>query len=340
MRLKTIIFITVFFLSAFSAFSQNSKTDTLPVIDESLAIDTSFDYDSFFSEFDSFLDSLFSPRSYTLVAASAGNSYFNFNKKNNTGVDLRKRLVFSPVVGYYHKSGLGLTLSGNMISDGVKNNLYQYTISPSFDFIQNTKAVAGIAYAHIITKDSLRFYTSPVENILSGYFIIRKPWLQPGLAVAYSWGNRTDYQKRLRYFQRLGITVPIVTATKESASDFSMTATVRHNFYWLNIFSHNDYVRLTPILAFSAASQKFGTDQSTAAYGYNLRNAGTIIYNTPNVNLSSGLPFQPLAATLYIRPEYATKHFFIQPQFVLDYYLPEAEKKFTFLFSLNAGLLF
>ncbi|MEI9943101.1 MAG: hypothetical protein WDN26_02680 [Chitinophagaceae bacterium] len=338
---KIILVAPLFIFFSFTATAQKNPVDTIsPVHDESLGIDTLLDYDDLLSEFDSFLDSILAPRSYFLVAASAGTSYFNFKKTNNTGVDIRKKLVLSPVIGYYHKSGLGLTMSGNMINDGNKRSLYQAAISPSFDFIQSRNFIGGITYTKFINKDSVSFYTSPVENEVSAYFIARKPWLQPGIAVGYSWGSRTEYEKRVRFLQRLGVFVPVVTTKEESVSDFSMTASLRHNFYWLNISKNtSNYVKLTPILAMSAGTQKFGSNQSTA-YGFNFTKRGTVTYNTPNVNLEDELKFQPLSLTLYLRPEYATKHFFIQPQLLFDYYFPEAEKKFTTLFSVNAGFLF
>lgn len=335
---KKIIMIPVFILLSVAGYTQINPMDTIPAVpDESLAIDTTFDYDDLLDEFSSFLDSILTPRSYFLANLSVGRSYFNFTNKNNTQVNLVKKTTFSPTLGYYGKGGLGVTLTGYMVHDSLHLNLYQVSFSPSFDYLKNRNLAAGIAYMRYFTKDSLPFYTSPLQNEVNGYFLWRKSWLQPGIAFAYGWGSRTEYQQRLKFLERLRIRVPVITTTEESVIDFSLTATLRHDFYWLNVFSHKDYIKLTPLLSFSGGTQQFGFNQTTGTYGTNRTN---VLYSSANVNLDDKLEFQPLSLTFYLRPEYSIGKFFIQPQFIMDYYFPADDKNFTFLFSVNAGFMF
>jgi hypothetical protein len=317
------------------------RPDTLPAaIDRDLAVDTSLDYDDVLSDLDSFLDSLLAPRSYFLMNASAGNGYFNYKNNGNTGLETKKKLVFSPALGYYHKTGPGITVSGNIIDDGRKYNLYQYAISPSFDFIRSRRWVANISYTRYIIKNELPFYITPLENEVNAWFLWRKAWLQPGLSANYGWGSRSDLEKRERYIELFNIRRGGTIVTTSSIADFSATASLRHTFYWLALLKYNDYLRFTPLLAFSAGTQKFGFNQTTGIHTINSRNSDNSKYNTGNVNLDDRLKFQPLSATLYLRPEYATGKFFIQPQLILDYYFPGTSKNLTVLFSLNAGLMF
>ncbi len=243
------------------------------------------------------------------------------------------------MLGYYSNTGLGLTVSGNVIDDGERMNFYQFTVNPSYDYLRNRDLAAGISFYRHFTKDSLPFYTSPLQNEVNAYFLWRKPFIQPGISVNYGWGSRKEYEERigfLRYLRarRRGVIIPlpINNISEESIMDFSVTASARHSFYWLNVLSKKDFVRLTPILAFSSGTQRFGFNQTTSTRLTN--------YTVRNVSLEKNLKFQPLSLTLYLRSDYSIGKFFIQPQCVLDYYFPAEEKNVSFLVSLNAGFVF
>jgi hypothetical protein len=334
---KKYLIIICFIVCSNLAYSQTTEQDSIPLTANDLALDTSINYDDLFNEFDLFLDSLLAPRSYFLANLSVGQGYFNFSNKTNTKISVVQKFTWSPSIGYYSKNGLGLTLTGYMVNDSPRLNLYQVSFSPSYDFLKNKNIAAGISYMRFFTKDSLRFYVSPLQNEVNGYFLWRKAWLQPGIAASYGWGSRTEYKKRVRFLERLRIRALIITTTEESVADFSLTASVRHNFYWLNIFSKKDYFRVTPQLSFSSGTQKFGFNQTTGTYGATRTN---ILYNAGSVNLDDELKFQPVSLTLYLRNEYSIGKFFIQPQFIVDYYFPAKDKKLTTLFSVNTGFMF
>ena len=333
----------VFFFVSVAGFSQTSPKDTIPVpAHETLDIDTSFNYDELLDDMGLFLDSLLKPRSYFLASVSAGSNYFNYWTRANTKLESIKKNLYSPVLGYYHRSGPGITITGNITDDETKVNLYQVAVSPSFDFIKNSNWIGGFSYVRYFTKDSLPFYTSPLQNEFNGYFIWRKSWVQPGITVSYGHGSRSDFKKRERYIQflrrRRRGTIINTTNTNETVADFSATASVRHSFYWMHIFGKKDYIKLTPQLAFSAGTQKFGFNRTSSIYAVNLRNAANLLYNTGDVNVDNELKFQPLSLSLYLRPEYDIGKFFIQPQFILDYYFPS--DNLSARFSLNAGVIF
>jgi hypothetical protein len=50
--------------------------------------------------------------------------------------------------------------------------------------------------------------------------------------------------------------------------------------------------------------------------------------------------FQPLSLSFFLRTEYSIGKFFVQPQFMLDYYFPANEKNLSALMSLNIGCIF
>src|SRR5207247_334300 len=124
--------------------------------------------------------------------------------------------------------------------------------------------------------------------------------------------------------------------SKESVNDFSLTGSVRHDFYWLDIFTYNDHFRLTPQIAFTSGTQKFGFNQSTTTYGQIIQTGTNVLYNSDNIYLDDKVNFQPLSLTFYLRSEYSLGKFFIQPQVVFDYYFPAQTNNFSTVFSINA----
>lgn len=341
--LKRWIILPVFSLLHSTVFAQAGTGDSAmaPVKDELALVDTTLDYDELFRDFDAFMDSILTPRSYTLASLSMGKGYYNFIQKDGS-VIADKRLTYSPLAGYYHKNGLGITAMGYVANDGQQLNFYQGAITPSYDYLQNRDFATGISYTRFLTKDSLPFYTTPLQNELYAYFTYRKWWIRPTVAVSYGWGSRSDFSQREELIQDLRLRRRGFTYinTQESVSDFSVMASVRHDFYWLSVFSDNDHIRFTPQIAFTSGTQKFGFNQSSSTYATAIRSNTNVLYNTDNFAFDNQINFQPLSLTLFFRGEYSIGKFFLQPQLTFDYYFPATGGNFTTLFSINAGLYF
>jgi hypothetical protein len=341
--LKRLSILLMSIMLCIAAFPQSNTRDTAinPITDFS-AIDTTIDYDELFRDFDSFMDSILSPRNYFLASVSVVRGYYNFTNKNNFSIDAAKRLTYSPTLGYYHKSGVGITGNGYITNDGTNMNLYQVAISPSYDYLQNRDLATGISFTRFFTRDSLPFYTTPLLNELSAYFTYRKWWIKPMISINYGWGSRTDYSERETIIQDLRLRRRGFTYvnTEETVSDFSIVASVRHDFYWLDVFSGRDHIRFTPQLAFTSGTQKFGFNQSSGTYVTNLRTTNNVLYNSENVYLDDELKFQPLSLSMYLRGEYSVGKFFVQPQLTFDYYFPASTNNFNTVFSFTAGFIF
>ena len=233
--IKRLTILPALVLLGLVAYSQVTPADTVIVPNKDKdkdisVIDTSINYDELFQDFDAFMDSILSPHSYLLISLSAGKGFYNFQTKNSFEVTTTKKLTYSPTLGYYHKSGIGLTGTGYIIDDGANMNFYQASVTPSFDYLQNKKLATGISYTRYFTKDSLPFYTTPLQNEVYAYFIYRKWWVRPMLAVSYGWGSRSDYEERETLLQDLRLRRRGYTYinTTETISDFSVMASVRH----------------------------------------------------------------------------------------------------------------
>lgn len=338
----TILLFMVGFLCV-NVFSQRSKADSAIVPTKEFAlIDTTIDYEALFRDFDAFMDSILSPNSYFLSSLSAGKGFYNFESKSGSLITTDKKLTYSPLLGYYHKSGVGLTATGYLVDDGQNMNFFQGSLSPSFDYLKNKNFAAGISYTRFFTKDSLPFYTTPIQNEFYAYFTYRKWWLRPMLAASYGWGGRTDYNQREELIQDLRLRRRGFTYinTLETISDFSLIASVRHDFYWLDVFTYKDHIRFTPQVSFTSGTQKFGFNQSSNTYATTVRTGTNVLFNSENFYLDDHIKFQPLSLTLFLRGEYSIGKFFIQPQVMLDYYIPATTENFNALFQMNLGFIF
>lgn len=338
-RLSTILGLQIIGLTV---FSQENPGDTSLPVSKSLAIDSSQYYNDLFQDLDAFLDSISAPRSYFIASVSLGKGYFNYKSKSTVLLEASQKFTYSPSMAYYHKSGLGLTVAGNIVNDANRMNFFQASFSPSFDYVENKSFTTGFAYTRFVTKDSLSFYTSPLQNELYGYFTYRRGWIRPTVALSYGWGSRSEYAHREELITSLQLRRRgyVRVNTKESISDFSILTSVRHDFYWLDIFATTDHIRFTPQITFASGTQKFGFNQSSNTYATNLRTGSSVLFNSENIFLDDNFKFQPLSLSLYLRSEYSIGKFFIQPQLVLDYYFPATEKNFTSLFSLTTGFSF
>jgi hypothetical protein len=286
---------------------------------------------------------LLRPKSYFLVNLSGSSGYFNFTKKNNTRLFISKKILYAPSIAYFHKTGLGITVSGNMIHDEKRFNLYQYVISPSIDFLKNRKLIGGFGYTRYITKDSLPFYTTPIKNELSGYITWRKPWLQSSLLINYGWGPEQAFDDRLLFIKRLRLRRRILdylNSENKRVNDISITASLFHHFYWFTVFTKNDHIRLTPQVQFISGTQRFGFNQPIN------NNTDTKITRTNALNnarelvLNARKEFKPMSLSMLLKAEYDIGQVFIQPQVILDYYLQADNDKVSLLFSLNVGVSF
>lgn len=341
--IKTGILILLITTSGINAFSQQTSTDTTQLPQkETQYLDSTIDYDELFQDFDLFMDSMLSPHSYFMATVSLSSGYYNFESKTSNKIETAKRLNYSPMLAYYHESGFGFGMSGNIINDNSKLNFYQLAITPSFDYLKNKKMATGISFSKYFSKEDLPFYISPLQNELYGYFTWRQSWIKPTLAASYGWGSHNEYQKRETLIQdirlrRLGYTY--INST-ESIRDFSLSAALRHDFYWLDVLATNDFIRLSPAINFTAGTQKFGFNQSSSTYATTVRTRNNVLYSTEALYLDDHLSFQPLSLQLSIKAEYSIGRFFIQPQYAAGYYFPGEQKKLTSLFALNMGLIF
>jgi hypothetical protein len=317
------------------ASAQEATLDSLFLRGDSTAV-----LDSLLKDFDDYLDSISKPKSFFSINVGIGNGYFSFENKNSVYLTNSQRLIISPSVGYYHKSGLGITSSAFYLLDKSNSEFYQLAITPSYDFIGSRKVGFGFAFTRYFEKDSLPFYTTPIGNELFAYFTYKRSWIRPTLSVSYGWGNNTDYQKkqtliwreRLQRYDRGFVYIK----NKESVRDLATIISLKHDFDFYRILNRQDALTITPVFLFTAATQAFGFNTSYQ-YSFNAVRANLL---PSNQNISDQTSFRPQSVSLILRSDYNIRTFFVMPQILFDYYLPESTDHFNIGYSITAGFNF
>ncbi len=299
-------------------------------------------YDELFGELDAFLDSMLAPRTMVMVSVNTGYTYLNYQSSSSFYLDAEKEITVVPSLGYFHKSGWGLNLSATIIDDGEKINPFQFLVTGSYDYLKNEKFIAGASLTRFITRDSLSFYTSPLQNEASIYLSWREWGLRPSVSASYGWGSRKAYEEREEYITSLRLRPNGYTRvdTEESISDLSVTGSLRKDFYWLEVLGKKNVLRLSPQAVFTAGTQKFGFNQSSKTYGYTRRNGSSELYSSDNFYLDDQMYFQPISMAGILKGEIGFGKFFIQPQVSVDYYFPATENKVSTVFNVNTGFIF
>lgn len=334
-RMKKLLVLLVFTAALQSGFSQNGgKLDSLFLKGDTTAI-----LDSLLKDFDSYLDSLVGRKSFFTLNVGIGTGYFSFNEKNSVTINTEKKLIFSPSAGYFHKSGFGISASAySLLNNGL--TFYQYSFSPSYDCIKKSFST-GIAYTRYITKDSLDFYTTPIQNEVFAYFSYKKWWVRPTLSLSYGWGSKEEYEKREadRRLRLLRTRYYVIIKNETSIRDFSATVSVRKDIDWYGVLSKSDNITLTPIAMLNAGTQNYGFNTS---YSYNF---SPVRANSlpSNYEISDNTQFALQSACFALRGSYLKGRFLLQSQVLFDYFLQDLEdagSKLSTVYSITAGISF
>jgi hypothetical protein len=319
----------------FSVNAQNNRLDSLFHNKDSTAV-----IDSLLDDFSKYMDSVSKPTSFFTVSAGIGTGYFSFETKGSVYFTTAKKPLISPSAGYYHKSGLGLNATGFILLDGSNTNFYQFALSPSYDYLRSKNISAGVSFTKYFSKDSLPFYTTPIQQELFAYFGIKKWKLRPTVSVSYGWGSQHSYEERRvllwnRWLQRSERGV-IRVKNEESVADLATTASLKYYFMWYDVLKKDDGFTFTPVLLFTAGTQRFGFNTS-------YQSSSTVIRNNflpSNQEVSQQTGFGAQSVSLVLRADYSIGKFFIMPQVLMDYYLPKSDDHFNVAYSVITGFNF
>ncbi len=303
------------------SFKNNAQTDSSKGLDARDSIEL-------MKELMELLSSSEKPSSY--FVASIGISKRLFNVRNNA-LNARQssinKFVYSPAVGYYHKSGISLSTSVNLLNDSSTGfRINQYSISSGYQLAENENVYFGFVYTHYFVDNIFSPYTSPLQNDFYTSLIYKKTWVQPGIAFGYSTGEYGDVKRLANLYD----------SVTNKISAFSFIISASHEFTWLDIFSKKDGVIFNPALMLNTGQSKIGINHNT-----NATNLLNFLNKRGRLPKFKTTPFEVGSVGLNFNLMYGIGKFAFQPQAYFDYYLQATdESRYTNVFNLNVSYSF
>jgi hypothetical protein len=299
-------------------------------------VDSLMSDDSLMKDLNSFIDSVSRPKTLLAIEMGVGNGFFT-TKSATAATGYTTKTFLNPSITYLHKSGLGISASAYATTDGGKTVIYQGAITPSFDIGRRYWA-AGVTYTRYINKDSLSFGVNPLRNDAYVYGVFKKFWLEPGLAVDFSFDS---YKLEKISTDPFSFTPPFETISTVHAHTTGGIFSLQHDFEWFGLAQRNDHMAFTPMLMTLADASNY--DVSVPR---NLRNgdlagaAANIAKKNKTPSESTRLAFESVGALF--NAVYTYKHLLLSPQVLATYFFNVspgvAPMRVSYLF--NIGLVF
>ncbi len=330
MNSRTLIVIYIALLCRIPAFAQGkSHTDPVP--------DSAYLTDSLLVDLKSLLDSFEFKKSFVGLNITLSNALFSLRNDNfNAQQALTSKLSLTPSLSYYHRSGLGMTGAAFLIFDSVHTGIYQYVLSPSYDYVNGKQLAFGISFTHYFKNADMSDYSSPFNNEWYAYIHGKKQWMRPGLSLGYARGQYKDVY--IKDTTILGLHRIFFDTTRTTLSDFSIAASVSHDFEWNGVFSKNDNITVTPVLYLTGGTQFYEVHSQykfiwLAEAGRLARKFRTTADHNTNFQLQS------LACLLSV--DYYIGGFSISPQYYVSYFLPSASSgRWSNIGGISIGWIF
>ena len=285
------------------------------------------------------------PKNTCNISAGAGNGTFSQRLYSaNAKQQSQSKIYYNASAGFYHKFGAGITGGISMVDDKGKFVLFQGYISPSYDY-RNRKISTGVAYYRYFNKDDLSFYVSPLVNEVYGYFTYKKGWLIPKLVVDYGWGSSSSVLADSSFVQLLRRRFPRRRAgqlqVEERVNDFSLVASVKHNFFWSKIFSKKDDLLFAPSVSLVAGTSRYGTNLPLGSIQARTQAQQSLLnYFARKYNQSSETGFRLQALNIILGLDYMTGNFYIQPNCMFSYSIPKDYSMWHVNASVSLGVTF
>lgn len=316
--------------------AQTGKLDSLFANKDTTAV-----MDSLMKDFDAFLDSLSKPTSFVSVSAGIGNRSFSIKNNSLNSQEARtNQLSFTPTLSYFHKSGFSLSATGFAASPAGKFIFYQYAVTPSYDYI-GEKWAAGLSYTRYFGKDTATIEASPYDNDWYAYLYHRNKHWRYGITAGYATGRFDDklsysdsiykYSNILQRYVWIHYTKTI--ASENHIKDLSVSASLRRDFGWDNVLLKDDHITASVTGYVVAGSTRINSNNSSSLSLLARKISLSKFKKSYASADGNGFQFQSIALGTSIY--YTIGHFNIQPLWFMDYYLQDAETKFSQVFSLS-----
>jgi hypothetical protein len=281
--------------------------------------------------------------SYFRVNVGIGNKLYSNQDKSIESLQNSQQFIVSPSVGYYNKSGFGISFAGFLFNENKKTDFYQYTLSPSYTYSKGKVADVLISYTHYFEKDHYSYHTSPVQNEFYGNILFKKSWLKPGIAAGYSFGKYHEIIK-------IDTTITILTqqihihyidTTTIKLSSFSLAASLEHSFIFFDLFSIKDGIILTPQLSLISGINTYDISHTSSLANFTAFSKKRLRRIRHFQSQAKNMNYQLQSVGLDLDVNYSIGKFYFEPDLYLNYYLPATnDNRFTQIFNFNIGITF
>ena len=268
------------------------------------------------------------------VGTSIGNRLFSIrNNRLNSRQDTRE-LVLSPQISYAHKSGLSLSGSVNLVNQPSGMDVTQWSITPAYDYRQDSGWSIGLAYTYFGVRDFFSAYSSPIQHDVFASASYQKWWLQPSLALGYSAGKYREFRSRdtvINSIRRF-----IYDSTTYNLRNLTVQVGFGHRFCWTNLAHPTDALLFTPsVLLLGSTGQTEIQHRTNAPLLLNALNRRARI---PRL-IQDKFAFESVGLSLDM--QYMIGNWSISPQFYGDYYFGSTTgKRLTTNVQLGIGYFF
>jgi len=308
--------------------------------------------DSVIKDLNAFIDSLSRPKTLLAVELGTGNGFFT-TKSATAATGYVTKTFFTPSVTYLHKSGLGISGSVYATTDQGRMTVYQGAISPSYEIARRSWE-AGISYTRYFNKDSLSFGVNPLRNDLYLYGVLKKFWLEPGLAFDWSFDAfRYDVQTVAGYITDAS------SVTRVHAHTLAGVFTLQHDFEWFGVVTKDDHLGFTPTVMTLADAANYDisipnrlkTGNTTGGRGqkdqyigrpnmYHEETSGT----PPPLPTSfkESIPWAFESTGVLLNGVYTYKHFLVSSQVLATYFINASPgvSSYRISYLLSVGLVY
>ncbi|MFZ4058115.1 MAG: hypothetical protein ACOYKE_08235 [Ferruginibacter sp.] len=272
--------------------------------------------------------------SYFSVNVEVGNQLFSIRNKSLNSRQAERTMVFTPSIGYFHKSGLSISANTSLLNDQNTFGPVQFAINPAYDLPNNKNIALGLSYTHYWVKDSYSSYASPIQHDLYGSFQYKKKWLQPGLALGYSSGKYNELRTKDTVIN--GNRKIFYDSITYALNSFTMMLSVAHSFEWEKVLNEQDNLVFTPSILFN-----LGAGKTSISHITNAPLLFRILNRRGRIPKLQTDKFQPESIGVDLNLQYYIGKFSIEPEWYLDYYVASTTgNRFTQNITFKLGFYF
>ena len=289
------------------------------------------------------INELDKPSSYVRVSIAGGNKLYSSEDKSVESLQNAKQVIISPSIGYYHKSGFGISFAGFLMKENATTHFYQYTITPSFEYTKGKVADFSLSYTRYILQDAYSTNTSPIQNQFYGTVVFKKRRIKPGLAAGYATGSVNEIVSIDTVITILNQQVHIryVDSAKIKVSSLSLAASVEHSFTFFNLFSIKDGLSVMPQLSLIGGTNRYRVSHNSSLENYTSFTKRRLTRIRHFQSQSDNGKFQLQSAGLDLDVNYTIGKIYVEPEMYVDYYLPaSSDNRFTQIYTINLGITF